>query len=157
MIVVWIVLAVVVIVLVWLVFAYNRLVRLRNEADQGYSSIDIQLKRRADLIPNLVETVKAYATHERGVFEDVAEARSKMLAARRRSARPPAAERQMRGALGRLFAVAEAYPELRASENFKRAPGGALRHRGQDRGRAALLQQRRPAVQHGRSSRSRRT
>ena len=81
MIVLWIVLAVVVILVVWLVFAYNKLVRLRNEAEQGYSSIDIQLKRRADLIPNLVETVKAYATHERGVFEDVAAARSKMLSA----------------------------------------------------------------------------
>ena len=118
MIVLWIVLAVVVILVVWLVFAYNKLVRLRNEAEQGYSSIDIQLKRRADLIPNLVETVKAYATHERGVFEDVAAARSKMLSADS-VGEAAGAERQMRGALGRLFAVAEAYPELRASENFR--------------------------------------
>ncbi len=118
MLVVWIALAVVLIVLVWLVFAYNRLVRLRNEAEQGYSSIDIQLKRRADLIPNLIETVKAYATHERGVFEDVAAARSKMLSAGS-VGEAAGAERQMRGALGRLFAVAEAYPELRASENFR--------------------------------------
>ena len=118
MLVVWIAFAVVLIVVVWLVFAYNRLVRLRNEAEQGYSSIDIQLKRRADLIPNLIETVKAYATHERGVFEDVAAARSKMLSAGS-VGEAAGAERQMRGALGRLFAVAEAYPELRASENFK--------------------------------------
>ena len=118
MLVVWIALAVVLIVVVWLVFAYNRLVRLRNEAEQGYSSIDIQLKRRADLIPNLIETVKAYATHERGVFEDVAAARSKMLSAGS-VGEAAGAERQMRGALGRLFAVAEAYPELRASENFR--------------------------------------
>ena len=78
----WIVIAVVVILLLWLVFGYNKLVRLRNEAEQGFSGIDVQLKRRADLIPNLVETVKAYAAHERGVFERVAEARAQALAAR---------------------------------------------------------------------------
>ena len=114
----WILLAVVVLALLWLMWSYNRLIRLRNEAEQGFSSIDIQLKRRADLIPNLVETVKAYAAHEKQVFEDVARARSDVLAAQSvgDAAR---AEQQMRGALGRLFAVAEAYPQLRASENFK--------------------------------------
>ena len=76
----WIAIGVVVVILLWLVFAYNKLVRLRNEAEQGFSGIDVQLKRRADLIPNLVETVKAYAAHEREVFERVAEARSQALA-----------------------------------------------------------------------------
>jgi LemA protein len=109
---------VVAVVLVWLVFTYNRLIRLRNESEQGYSSIDIQLKRRADLIPNLVETVKAYAAHERAVFDDVTEARARTLAAGS-VGDAVAAEQQMRGALGRLFAVAEAYPQLRASENFQ--------------------------------------
>ena len=116
--VLWIVIGVVAVVLVWLVFTYNRLIRLRNESEQGYSSIDIQLKRRADLIPNLVETVKAYAAHERAVFDDVTEARARTLAAGS-VGDAVAAEQQMREALGRLFAVAEAYPQLRASENFQ--------------------------------------
>ncbi|MDX6536194.1 MAG: LemA protein [Gaiellales bacterium] len=115
----WIAIAVVVIVLLWLVFGYNRLVRLRNEAEQGFSGIDVQLKRRADLIPNLVETVKAYAAHESGVFERVAEARAQSLAAR--GVGPAAAAAGlMTSALTGLFGVAEAYPELRASENFQR-------------------------------------
>jgi LemA protein len=118
MLVVWIVLGVLVVALLWAIMGYNRLIRLRNEAEQGYSSIDIQLKRRADLIPNLVETVKAYAAHERAVFQEVTEARSRTLAAAS-VGDAAAAERQMRGALGRLFAVAEAYPQLRASENFQ--------------------------------------
>ncbi|MGZ4481733.1 MAG: LemA family protein [Gaiellales bacterium] len=102
----------------WLMFSYNRLVRLRNEAEQGFSSIDIQLKRRADLIPNLVESVKAYAAHEKTVFEDLAEARSRVLSAQS-VGEAAQAENSMRSALGRLFAVAEAYPQLRASENFR--------------------------------------
>jgi LemA protein len=115
----WIVVAVVVILLLWLVLAYNRLVRLRNEAEQGFSGIDVQLKRRADLIPNLVETVKAYATHEREVFERVAEARAQALAARG-VAQAGIAAGVMTAALTGLFGIAEAYPELRASENFQR-------------------------------------
>ncbi|MDX6571751.1 MAG: LemA protein, partial [Gaiellales bacterium] len=115
----WIAIGVVVIVLLWLVFGYNRLVRLRNEAEQGFSGIDVQLKRRADLIPNLVETVKAYAAHESGVFERVAEARAQSLAAR--GVGPAAAAAGlMTSALTGLFGVAEAYTELRASENFQR-------------------------------------
>src|SRR5581483_6539679 len=102
----------------WLMVSYNRLVRLRNEAEQGFSSIDIQLKRRADLIPNLVESVKAYAAHEKTVFEDLAEARSRVLSAQG-VGEAAQAENAMRSALGRLFAVAEAYPQLRASENFR--------------------------------------
>jgi LemA protein len=115
----WIAIAVVVIVLLWLVFGYNRLVRLRNEAEQGFSGIDVQLKRRADLIPNLVETVKAYAAHESGVFEAVAEARAQALAARG-VAQAATAAVAMTAALTGLFGIAEAYPELRASENFQR-------------------------------------
>ena len=115
----WIVIAVVVILLLWLVFGYNRLVRLRNEAEQGFSGIDVQLKRRADLIPNLVETVKAYAAHESGVFERVAEARAQALAARG-VAQAASAAALMTSALTGLFGIAEAYPELRASENFQR-------------------------------------
>jgi LemA protein len=115
----WIAIGVVVIVLLWLVFGYNRLVRLRNEAEQGFSGIDVQLKRRADLIPNLVETVKAYATHEREVFERVAEARAQALAARG-VAQAASADVVMTAALTGLFGIAEAYPELRASENFQR-------------------------------------
>jgi LemA protein len=115
----WIVIGVVVLILLYLVYGYNKLVRLRNEAEQGFSGIDVQLKRRADLIPNLVETVKAYATHEREVFERVAEARAQSLAARGVGAAAAAAG-VMTAALTGLFGIAEAYPELRASENFQR-------------------------------------
>src|SRR3954468_21366470 len=103
--------AIVAVILAWLIFTYNRLVRLRNEADQGFSGIDIQLKRRADLIPNLVEAVKAYAAHEKAVFDDVTEARAKTLSAEGVSGAADAAG-QTSAALGRLFAVAEAYPQL---------------------------------------------
>jgi len=115
----WVAIGVVVVLVVLLVLGYNRLVRLRQEANTGWSNIDVQLERRADLIPNLVETVKGYAAHERGVFERVTEAR----AALQRAGSPRAAaeaDDQLTAALGRLFAVAEAYPELKASENFLR-------------------------------------
>jgi len=119
MVVIWILIALVVVALLWLVFTYNRLVRLRNETDQGFSGIDIQLKRRADLIPNLVESVKAYAAHEREVFEQLTEARAKTLGAGSVGEASDAAG-ATNHVLGRLFAVAEAYPQLRASENFQR-------------------------------------
>ena len=119
MVVIWILIALVVVALLWLVFTYNRLVRLRNETDQGFSGIDIQLKRRADLIPNLVESVKGYAAHEREVFEQLTEARAKTLGAGSVGEASDAAGATNQ-ALGRLFAVAEAYPQLRASENFQR-------------------------------------
>ena len=115
----WVLLAVVAILVVLVGFGYNRLVRLRNEANTGWANIDVQLERRADLIPNLVETVRGYAAHERGVFEEVTKAR----AALQQAASPAAAGEAndvLTAALGRLFAVAEAYPELRASENFLR-------------------------------------
>jgi LemA protein len=113
----WILLGVLVLLAVLFVLGYNRLVRLRNEVDTGWSNIDVQLQRRADLIPNLVETVRAYAAHERAVFDEVTRAR----AALQQAGTPGSAAEANEGltaALGRLFAVAEAYPELKASENF---------------------------------------
>ena len=114
----WIIVGLAVLLVLLAVYGYNRLVRLRNEVDTGWSNIDVQLQRRADLIPNLVETVRAYAAHERGVFEEVTRAR----AALQRADSPGSAADANEGltaAIGRLFAVAEAYPELRASENFQ--------------------------------------
>jgi LemA protein len=108
---------VVAIVLLLAVWAYNKLVRLRNRTDEAYAQIDVQLKRRYDLVPNLVETVKGYAAHERQTFEAVTAARNAA-----QSASGPAqvaeANNVLTGALRGLFAVAEAYPQLRASENF---------------------------------------
>ena len=109
--------ALVVIILLWGVFSYNRLVRLRVRAEESWRDIDTQLKRRWDLIPNLVEAVKGYAAHEKGVFERVTEARARALDAKgpREQAE---AEEGLKNALFSLFAVAENYPQLRANENF---------------------------------------
>jgi LemA protein len=116
---VWIVLLVVVALLVLaLIVLYNRFVRLRNRVDNAWAQIEVQLKRRWDLIPNLVETVKGYAAHERGTFEAVTQARASAQGARG-PAETAAAEGILSQALGRLFAVAEAYPELQADENFR--------------------------------------
>jgi LemA protein len=112
-----IVLAVVVVVLVVSVLIYNGLVRRRNQVDNAWSQIDVQLKRRYDLIPNLVETVKGYASHERGTLEAVTEARAQAIGAQG-PADQAAAENVLTGALKSLFAVAESYPDLRASQNF---------------------------------------
>jgi LemA protein len=115
-----IVLAIVVIVALFLVLTYNRLVTLRQRVKEAFSDIDVQLKRRHDLIPNLVETVKGYAAHERGVFDEVTQARAGAIAA---GAQGPqqraAAEDMLTGALRSLFAVAEAYPQLQAVQEFK--------------------------------------
>ncbi len=97
---------------------FNRLVRLRNETEAGWANIDVQLKRRNDLIPNLVEAVKGYAAHERGLFEEITRARA-AVAGGGGPAATAAASEALSGAIGRLFAVAEAYPQLRASENFQ--------------------------------------
>jgi LemA protein len=113
----WIVLGVLVLLVIWAVMLYNGLVRLRVQADQSWSDIDTQLKRRYDLIPNLVESVKGYAAHERGVFEKVAEARSRAMAAST-PAQAGQAEGMLAQALRGLFAVAEAYPDLKANQNF---------------------------------------
>jgi LemA protein len=101
----------------WIVFTYNRLVTLKNRAKEAWSDIDIQLKRRYDLIPNLVETVKGYAAHEKEVFERIAEARAKAMGATGMKEKAEA-ENQLSQALKSLFAVVEAYPELKANENF---------------------------------------
>ena len=101
----------------WLIAAYNRLIILRNRAKEAWSDIDVQLKRRYDLIPNLVETVKGYAAHEKEVFEKVTEARSRAMSAVSPSEKG-GAENMLAGALKSLFAVAENYPDLKASENF---------------------------------------
>ena len=114
----WIVIGVVVALVLALVLLYNRLVRLRNRVENAWAQVDVQLKRRYDLIPNLVETVKGYAAHERETFEAVTNARTRAQAAQG-PAEQGAAEGILGQALGRLFAVAEAYPELQADENFR--------------------------------------
>jgi LemA protein len=111
--------AVVVIVLLWAVTQYNGFVRLRNLVQESWRQIDVELHRRHDLIPNLVETVKGYAAHERGVFEEVTAARAAAAGAGAGPAQQAEQENVLTQALGRLFAVAEAYPALRASENFQ--------------------------------------
>jgi LemA protein len=115
---IWIILGVVVLLVVALVLFYNRLVRLRNRVENAWAQVDVQLKRRYDLIPNLVETVKGYASHERETFEAVTNARAAAQSATG-PAEQGAAEGLLSAALGRLIAVAEAYPELQADENFR--------------------------------------
>jgi len=116
---IWLIVLIVLIALLVLyaVVTFNSLVRLRNQSEEAFSDIDVQLKRRHDLIPNLVETVKGYASHERQVFENVTAARSNAVAAQGPEAQAQA-ENQLTGALRQLFAVAENYPDLKASTNF---------------------------------------
>ena len=113
----WIVLGIVAVVLLALVWIYNRLVTLRTRVDNGWSQIDVQLRRRADLIPNLVETVKGYAAHERELFERVTEARARSMGATG-VADQADAENQVSAGLRQLLAVVENYPELKANQNF---------------------------------------
>lgn len=117
MVAVWIVLGVVVLLAVFLWATYNSLVTLKIRVDEAWSDITVQLKRRLDLIPNLVNTVKGYAAHESGVFENVTEARANALSAQGPK-QTATAENQFEGALKSLFAVAEAYPDLKANQNF---------------------------------------
>jgi LemA protein len=117
MLAVWIVVAVVVVLLLWAVFTYNRLVTLRNRVENGWSQIDVQLRRRYDLIPNLIETVKGYAAHEREVFEHVTEARTRAMGATGVEDQANA-ENAITAGIGRLIAVAESYPDLKANQNF---------------------------------------
>ena len=118
MVVAIIVIVVVILIALFLIGAYNSMVRARNKVDEAWSGIDVQLKRRHDLIPNLVETVKGYAAHERETFQAVTDARARAMSASG-PAQAGAAEGILSQALGRLFAVAEAYPQLRATENFQ--------------------------------------
>src|SRR3954451_21282419 len=113
----WIILGVLVVIALWLVAIYNSLVTLRQRCKQSFADIDVQLKQRQDLIPNLVETVKGYAAHESGTFEAVTAARAAAAGATSVEGKV-AAENALTGALGRLFAVAEAYPDLKANTNF---------------------------------------
>jgi len=112
------ILALLVIVGLWAMGEYNGLVRLRNLVQESWRQIDVELKRRHDLIPNLVETVKGYAAHEKGVFEEVARARSAAITPGSGPAEQAQQENVLTQALGKLFAVAEAYPDLKASQNF---------------------------------------
>jgi LemA protein len=113
-----IVVAIVVLVLLVLVGMFNKLVRLRNRAENAWAQVDVQLRKRYDLIPNLVETVKGYAAHEQQTFEEVTRARTAAQQAQG-VAEQAQAENALTAAIGRLFAVAEAYPQLRATENFQ--------------------------------------
>lgn len=114
----WVVLGLIVVVVVWLIMTYNGLVAMRQRVNQAFADIDVQLKQRHDLIPNLVETVKGYAAHEKETFDAVIKARNQA-----QSATGPheqaMAEQQLTGAVGRLLALGEAYPDLKASANFQ--------------------------------------
>lgn len=115
----WIITAIVAVLVIGIIAIYNSLVRLRNRADEAWSDIDVQLKRRYDLIPNLVNAVKGYATHEKELFEKVTAARAAATEAKG-VAQQAQAENQLTAALRSVFAVAENYPDLRASENFQK-------------------------------------
>ena len=122
MIAVIVIIAIVVLLLLSVALFYNGLVKSRNRVDNAWSQIDVQLKRRYDLIPNLVETVKGYAAHERGTLDDVIKARNSAMSAQG-PAQVSAAEAQLSGALGRLIALSEAYPDLKANANFQQLQG----------------------------------
>jgi LemA protein len=114
----WIVLGVIVVVILWIIMIYNGLVTMRQRVNQAFADIDVQLKQRHDLIPNLVETVKGYAAHERGTLEEVVKARNAAMTAQG-PAQQAAAENVLSGALRQLFALSESYPDLKASANFQ--------------------------------------
>ena len=120
----WVIVIIVILVVLAgiLVALYNKLVRLRNRAENAWAQVDVQLRRRYDLIPNLVEAVKGYAAHERETFEEVTKARTAAQQAKGVQEQAQA-ENLLTQAIGRLFAVAEAYPELRATENFQQLQG----------------------------------
>lgn len=118
----WVIIGIIVLVLLIIIGIYNSLVRAKVRTDEAWSDITVQLKRRSDLIPNLVETVKGYAKHEKTVFENVTKARSQMLSAGS-VAETAKAEGQFQKAMKSLFAVAESYPQLRASENYQQLSG----------------------------------
>lgn len=118
--IVWILLAIAVLLVVAVIGIYNALIKSKLRVDEAWSDITVQLKRRADLIPNLIATVKGYAKHEKGVFEAVTEARSAIMSATKKGPEAAAkAENMLEGALKSLFAVAEAYPDLKADQNFQ--------------------------------------
>ena len=114
----WIVLGVIVVLVLWIIMIYNQLVAMRQRVGQAFADVDVQLKQRHDLIPNLVETVKGYAAHEKGTLEEVVKLRNSAMTAQG-PAQQAAAENMLTGALGKLFALAEAYPDLKANQNFQ--------------------------------------
>ena len=114
----WIFLAVIVVLALWIITIYNGLVSLRQRVSQAFADIDVQLRQRHDLIPNLVETVKGYAAHERGTLEDVIKARNVAMAAQG-PVQQAAAENMLSGALRQLFALSESYPDLKANASFQ--------------------------------------
>src|SRR5256885_16580762 len=116
----WIVLGVIVLLVLWIIVVYNGLVAMRQRVNQSFADIDVQMKQRHDLIPNLVETVKGYAGHERGTLEAVVNARNAAVTAQAAGvAAQAAAENALSGALRQLFALSESYPDLKASQNFQ--------------------------------------
>ena len=115
---VWVILGVVVVIVIWVISVYNGLVAMRQRTNQAFADIDVQLKQRHDLIPNLVETVKGYAAHERGTLEAVVQARNAAIAAPGVDQKV-AAENALSGALRQLFALSESYPALKANQNFQ--------------------------------------
>ena len=114
----WIVLGVIVVLLLWIMMIYNQLVAMRQRVGQSFADVDVQLKQRHDLIPNLIETVKGYAAHERGTLEEGVKLRNTAMNAQG-PAQQAAAENMLSGALGKLFALSEAYPDLKANQNFQ--------------------------------------
>src|ERR1700747_3634763 len=114
----WIVLGVIVVFVLWIIMIYNQLVAMRQRVGQAFADVDVQLKQRHDLIPNLVETVKGYAAHERATLEEVVKARNAAMTAQG-LAQQAQAENQLSGALRQLFALSEAYPDLKANANFQ--------------------------------------
>jgi LemA protein len=116
----WIIIGAIVLLVVWIIMIYNGLVAMRQRVNQAFSDIDVQTKQRHDLIPNLVETVKGYASHERGTLEAVVKARNAAVTAQSGGvAAQAAAENMLSGALRQLFALSEAYPDLKANQNFQ--------------------------------------
>ena len=117
----WIVLGVIVVFALWIIMIYNQLVAMRQRVGQSFADVDVQLKQRHDLVPNLVETVKGYAAHERGTLEAVIQARNAAVAASggQGSAAQVGAENMLSGALRQLFALSESYPDLKANANFQ--------------------------------------
>jgi LemA protein len=116
----WIIIGAIVLLVLWIIMIYNGLVAMRQRVNQAFSDIDVQTKQRHDLIPNLVETVKGYASHERGTLEAVVKARNAAVSAQSGGvAAQAAAENMLSGALRQLFALSEAYPDLKANQNFQ--------------------------------------
>lgn len=116
----WVILCIIAVFAIWIIFSYNRFIRLINRAKEAWADIDVQLKRRYDLIPNLIETVKGYASHERELLEKVTQARANAINAEQSGdpAKSAEAENMLTGALKSVFAVAENYPDLKANTNF---------------------------------------